>query len=510
MDDFQRLQQRAYGYLLLVNLLAVSTGIGIWIFVNKNGTPGSTAFAMASLGMVLVHIVTAYMSSRYILQPLKTLWQTILHVSPDTVNIPPPNLGKLRFGHELVLSLANRVYQFASQENGSGENEHRKSLLQAINVVKLFPQPLFVFNKDQVVTNASNSALEYLQIDSAQLFGEKLFEHIDLEFSTPVTLEKWAEDCQANKVTDYAYWQRVRLNLKDGKTIKQCDIAAHYNRDNASGTEFIVTIIDRTDAYSQDDDALSFIALAVHELRTPLTMLRGYIEVFEEELDGKLAPELADYLRKLHLSTDQLTAFVTNILNVVKVDENQLSFKLSEADWKTTLQQSTASMVSRAQILGKNLTFKLDDNLPTVAIDPMSIGEVVNNLLDNALKYSGTSTEIIITAKVNREGFVETTIQDFGVGIPANVIPHLFERFYRNHRTRNQFGGTGLGLYLSKAIVTAHGGMISVKSKPDEGSSFTFTLKPYASLADEQKNSDNDGITRHAHGWIKNHSMYRR
>lgn len=510
MDDFQRLQQRAYGYFLLANLFAVGIGIAIWVSASRNGISEAAAFALAVLGMMLMHIITAYVVSNHILQPLKVLWQTILHVSPDTVNIPPPNMEKLRFGHELVLSLANRVYQFASQEDGNGETEHRKSLLQAINIVKLFPQPLFVFNKDQVVTNASTSALEYLQIESSQLFGGKLFESIDLEFSTPTTLEKWIEDCQANKVTDYAYWQRVRINLKDGKTVKQCDIAAHYNRDNASGTEFIVTIIDRTDAYSQDDEALSFIALAVHELRTPLTMLRGYVEVFEEELEGKLDAELADYLRKLHVSTDQLTAFVTNILNVVKVDESQLSFKLSEADWRTTLQQSTTAMASRAQVLGKTITFKLDDDLPTVAIDPMSISEVVNNLLDNALKYSGNSTEIIVTAKLNREGFVETTVQDFGVGIPANVIPHLFERFYRNHRTRNQFGGTGLGLYLSKAIITAHGGMISVKSKPDEGSSFTFTLKPYASLADEQKNSDNDGIIRHAHGWIKNHSMYRR
>src|SRR5690606_1700686 len=130
--------------------------------------------------------------------------QAILHVSPEAVNVPRPNIDKLRFGRELVLSLTNRVYQFASQGEGE-EVDRRKALLQAVNIVNLFPQPLFVFNKDRVVTNASASALEYLGLESTQLFGQKLFEHVDLEFATPHTLERWIEDCQANKVTDYAF-----------------------------------------------------------------------------------------------------------------------------------------------------------------------------------------------------------------------------------------------------------------------------------------------------------------
>ncbi len=510
MDDFQKLEQRAYGYLLLVNILTLIVGILIWMYADYSGLPATTAFGLASIGMAAIVVITSRIASTFILQPLRVLWQAILHVSPETVNIPPPNIEKLRFGHELVLSLANRVYQFASQQGAADMADHRKAVLQAVDIVNLFPQPLFVFDKEQVVTNASTSALTYLDIESNELFGKKLFDSVDLEFSTSQTLEKWIVDCQQNKVTDQAFWQRVRVNMKDGKTVKQCDVAAYYNRDNASGTEFIITLSDHSEVYGQDDQALGFIALAVHELRTPLTMMRGYVEVFEEELDGKISPELTDYLRKLRISTDQLTAFVTNILNVVRVDENQLTFKLSESDWKTVLGQGAASMLARAQVLGKTITFKVDENLPSVAVDPVSITEVINNLLDNALKYSGESKDIIVTATLNKEDFVETTVQDFGVGIPENVVPNLFEKFYRNHRTRNQFGGTGLGLYLSKAIVTAHGGNIWVKSKPGQGSSFTFTVQPYASLADEHKNSDNDGITRHAHGWIKNHSMYRR
>lgn len=509
MDDFQRLEQRAYGYLLLVNILTLTVGILMWIAAETNGFTAVTSFGVSSLGMVVTFALTSRIASVHILQPLHVLWQAILHVSPETVSVPPPNMEKLRFGHELVLSLANRVYQFASQEDGVELANHRKAVLQAVNIVNLFPQPLFVFNKDQVVTNASTSALSYLNIESPQLFGKHLFEVVDLEFPTSQTLEKWIKDCQENKVTDQAYWQRVRVILKDGQTVKQCDVAAYYNRDNASGTEFIVTFSDHTATYNQDDDALSFVALAVHELRTPLTMMRGYVEVFEEELEGKMDPELTGYLHKLRVSTDQLTSFVTNILSVVKVDANQLSFKLVENSWDSVLRQGAAGMISRANVLGKTIKFQVAENLPTVAVDPVSISEVVNNLLDNALKYSGKSEEIIVTAKLNQSGMIETTVRDFGIGIPESVLPNLFEKFYRNHRTRNQIGGTGLGLYLSKAIVTAHGGDIWVRSKPGEGSSFSFTLKPYASVANELRHGD-DGITRQAHGWIKNHSFYRK
>ncbi len=87
-------------------------------------------------------------------------------------------------------------------------------------------------------------------------------------------------------------------------------------------------------------------------------------------------------------------------------------------------------------------------------------------------------------------------------------MPHLFEKFYRSHRSRNQVGGTGLGLYLSKAIVDAHGGRLWVRSREGQGSTFGFTVQPYTNLADKQKNGDD--ITRGAHGWIKNHSLYSR
>jgi signal transduction histidine kinase len=510
VDDFQKLERKAYGYLLLMHLALIIFALAVF-FVGVELDIPIIYVALVDGGLTfLLAYFAARAGARFLMQPLQMLWQAILHVAPDTTSVAAPDIEHLRLGRQLVIGLANRVYQFASQQDSGELASHRQAVLQAVNIVSHFPLPVLVFNKQQVITNASDSTLKYLGVESPQLFGQQLADCMKLEFAGTHTLEQWVADCQASKATDQAYWQRVKVRLRDGLTIKQCDIAAYYNRDNASGTEFIVTLFDHTDLYQHDEDDLSFIALAVHELRTPLTALRGYIEALEEDLEGKLSPEQAGYMRRLSLSGDQLTKFVTNILNVVKLEGGQLNLELTQANWEPTLRAASADVLTRAEIMGKTISFQIQPNLPPVAVDPVTIGEVVNNLLDNALKYSGQSKEILVSASLNRDSQVETTVTDQGVGIPESVLPNLFEKFYRNHRTKASIGGTGLGLYLSKAIITAHGGQIWVKSKVDQGSTFGFTLQPYASLSQEQKNAKRTDITRHGHGWIKNHSLYRK
>lgn len=511
MDHFQKLRGQIGRYLFLILLLGPVMISLFWWLALENWAIEPYLLLIGSLVAVTVlSLILASVAAGFVLQPLKLLWQAILHVSPDHTGTPAPDVDKVRVGRELLTSLTLQVYQFASHQDGKDLAAHRRDMVQAANIVSHLPVPLFVFNKDQLVTNASDATLDYCQLESAQLFGKPLFDSLNLEFLTEQTLEKWIADCQQNKVTDTAFWNHVRVVLPHDKQVRQCDMAAHYNRDNPSGTEFIVILFDRSEEYNEDDLSMSFVALAVHELRTPLTVLRGYIEVFEDELADKLDAEMTDFMHKMRASAQQLTAFVNNILNVSRVDENQLTLQLVEEKWPELLRESSANIELLAQVHGKAIEYQIAPDLPTVAVDRVSISEVVNNLLDNAIKYSGTTNKIVVATSLNKEGMVETTVQDFGVGIPESVIPNLFEKFYRNHRTRAQIGGTGLGLYLSKAIVSAHGGQIWVKSKEGQGATFGFTLQPFAELAEAMKTGNNKDIVRSAHGWIKNHSLYRR
>lgn len=507
-----QLTKQVRNYIALMVTSAIVLNMAIYIVLID--VLGNDQFIMAAgvsfiVAMVL-SLLVSWLCSHYAMQPLLLLQRSILHVTnPD---ILAPDTTQLAAGRQIITELTNQIYQIASatQQSSGDLNEHRKSIIQASSIVSHMPLPLFVFNKDQVVTNASEMGLEYCGLESSGLFGKKLFEVLNLEFPNEFTLEKWIADCEDNKVTDRFQWERVRIIMPgENDATKQCDIAAYYNRDNASGTEFIVTLFDRTKQYSNDERDLSFVALSVHELRTPLSMLRGYIEVFEDELGPSLNPELQDFMRKMDAAAKQLSGFVNNILNVARVEEDQLILSLTEQNWDEILKNVIENIGIRAQVHKKVIACTIEPNLPTVAVDRVSIQEVLNNLLDNAIKYSGeTEKQIIINARLNNDGMIETSIQDFGVGIPSSVIQNLFEKFYRNHRTKSQYGGSGLGLYLSKAIVSAHGGQIGVDSKEGEGSTFSFTLQPYSKLADELK--DSKEITRSAHGWIKNHSLYRR
>jgi signal transduction histidine kinase len=509
MDHFQKLTRQVRRHLFLILVASNILIIGVGALLYALNLPASIILpVIVSLSLATAG-VSAYVSSNFVLQPLKMIWQAIIYVSPEHNGVSPPDPQQAVIGRELVTSLIMQVYQYASQQDDKSLVEHRQNISQAANIVNHLPLPLFVFNKELLVTNASASALDYCQVQSANLFGKPLFDNLDLEFANESTLEKWITECQQTKVTDTATWERVRVRIKDQATVKQCDLAAYYNRDNPSGTEFIVTLFDRTERYTNEDKDLGFVALAVHELRTPLTMLRGYIEVFEDELTGKLDPEMQDFVHKMSVSSQQLAVFINNILNVARIESNQLSLHLKEEKWEEVLQQICDDLQMRATINDKILEIQIPASLPTVAADRVSMYEVVTNLVENAIKYGGESKKIIINTTLRKDGLVETTVQDFGVGIPKSVLPNLFEKFYRNHRTRAQIGGSGLGLFLCKAIVGAHSGNIWASSEEGKGSTFGFTLLPYTQLSEEMKSGSAD-ITRTAHGWIKNHSLYRR
>lgn len=495
---------------LLAIILQLVIGVGCWLVWDT--------YKLSTLVQLIIYIILSlmaswavgYWSARIAVKPLEALGEAILHVAPETTG-PAPDMDKLKLGREYVNSLAYQVYQIASLQDNKIMAEHRKDATQASKILNHLPLPVYVFNKEQVVTFATESGFSYVGTTSSALLGKPLFDIVDLEFQSDFTLESWIKDCAANKATDTAYWRRVRVHVKEPEVaVRQCDVAGYYNRDNPSGIEFIITLFDHTEIYNKDESNMNYIALAVHELRTPLTIMRGYVEALQEDMQGKLDGETAVFMNRLQASAKQLSSFVNNILNVARISENQLTVKMAEEKWPEIVNHAVEDMNMRAKALGKNISLEMPATLPTVGADRTTIYEVLTNLLDNALKYSGKSLNIKVTVGLTQDGLIETVVEDKGVGIPSGVMPTLFEKFHRNHRNRGEISGTGLGLYISKAIVNAHGGDIWVKSKEDEGTRVGFTLKPFTQLAEEEKNGNNEGMVRTAHGWIKNHSLYRR
>ena len=509
LQQFRRtIRQSLIGLLCLEN--AVVIGIEWFASTHTAISPVEASLISLILGSALT-IVIIFIGTSFVLQPLKAIWQAILHLSPDQHGIAAPKLDDLLIGRKLVANLTSQLYQLVdvARLTAAKDTELTKDL-QHNFVAHNLPLPLFVLDKDETINFANDAAAKYIGIKTEDMIGKNVYMVLDMSFPSEDTLDKWLKDVKQNNATGSNSWERVRLNVRDNHPTLLFDLATYYNRDNADKNETMLVLFDHTKQYSQDDQAISFIALSVHELRTPLTMLRGYIEVLEEELSAKVDPEMQDFILKMRTMAEQLMVFVNNILNVARVDNDQLELHLQEGNWQTILTDTVNSLSLRAKVRGITLECTVAPDLPTVGVDRLSIGEVISNIVDNAIKYSGNGKAIKIDAHLNNEGAVETTVQDFGLGIPTSILPNLFTKFYRDHRNRAQIGGTGLGLYLSKAIVTAHGGNLWVRSKEGQGSTFGFTLMPYTKLAEELKKSGDQEIVHGAHGWIKNHSLYRR
>ncbi len=482
-----------------------------WWLLNQllDQSPLLIGTILAIEAIILAYIVAGW-AADYVSQPISYLWQAILHVSPESNNTPAPNLQNSKLGRELITSLCLQVYQLASSSGAQDSLKTNMNDTRAHEIANNLPLPVIVMDNAQAVIFANEAALKYTGLTADNLIGKNFYEKLNLSFPTQDTLDSWLAGASAHNLTSVRSWEHVRLDLPGQAKPLQFDMAAYYNKQNPAGVETIVTIFDHTDSYTQQSDAIGFVTMVVHELRTPLTLLRGYIEVFEEELAGKLGPELSDFMLKMQASAQQLTAFVNNILNVAKVEDDQLVLQLHEENWNDIVTKVVNDYKLQASVKHKTIELQLAPGLPTVAADKVSAYEVLGNLLDNAIKYGGNSQKIVVKTALGDGGGVETNVQDFGVGITANILPHLFEKFYRNHRTQHHVGGTGLGLYLSKTIVSAHGGKIWIRSKDGQGTTVGFVLLPYAQLAGELKNSDNNEITRNAYGWIKNHSLYRK
>jgi two-component system phosphate regulon sensor histidine kinase PhoR/two-component system sensor histidine kinase VicK len=513
MEYFRKYRQQLLGrilvLILLENLFVAAVLITTSAYLGLEGWQVAAITGAAAL-LLAVLLVTAAINE--LMQPMRLVTESIMHVAPETASkVGAPDPTQASFGRELVASLMHDVFELATRAEESHLTTQEPGQDAAGNfVAESLPLPLIITDANDTVVLANDVAGTYLGTPAKEMIGQNVYTLLDMLFPNEDTLDTWLADKKSKSATASNSWERVKLNPSDSRPQRLFDLAAYYNKDNPHKFETMLVLFDHTKAYSQDDQAVSFIALSVHELRTPLTLLRGYIEAFEEEFAGKLTEDMKDFMFKMSATAQQLTAFVNNILNVARIDDDQLVLQLHEEKWGDIIRAAANSLALRARVRGITIEYSVAPDLPTVGVDRVSVLEVINNLVDNAIKYSGESNRIVINTFLNAEGLVETTVQDFGVGVPANVLPNLFTKFYRDHHNRAQIGGTGLGLYLSKAIVHAHGGSIWVKSNQGEGSTFGFTLVPFANLTDEMRSNVNQDITRGAHGWIKNHSLYRR
>lgn len=506
-EYFDHYKRTTITYFVLVQILSglLAGGVALGVWLGLQAAP-LNAFTMSLVALVFLNVLCSLVLFRVASAPLKLLAQAIAHVSKDPVITPPPRVDAKKYERSGLKALVQTVYELASTRSQAPSQaaQHIEPTAIFKELADDLPCGLFALDTKGRVVYANNLAPVKPNSD-----GERVSE---LMFDSHDALDDWLQKADANKVRDTHTWQRVADRLPGAPDRRIFDVVAYYQKNNPAGVAVIIVTIDRTAHYANDQEDMDFIALAAHELRGPITVIRGYLDVIKTDVGSRLNAEQQELFDRLQVSAERLAGYVNNILNVSRYERKQFQIHLQEEDLMEVLKSLVPDLALRARTQHRTLHFTVPQGLPSIAADRSSLGEVVTNLVDNAIKYSRDGGEVLIAATPKDGQWIEITVEDHGIGMPESVVGGLFNKFYRSHKSRQTVGGTGLGLYICKAIVESHGGSIWVRSTEGKGSTFGFTVPIYSTVATKLAAGDNQNkdIVQRPEGWIKNHAMYRR
>jgi GAF domain-containing protein len=218
-----------------------------------------------------------------------------------------------------------------------------------------------------------------------------------------------------------------------------------------------------------------FLANMSHELRTPLNAIIGFSEVLTDRMFGELNEKQDEYLKDIYASGTHLLSLINDILDLSKIEAGRMELELSDFDLPNAIENALTLVRERAGRRSIALHTNIDDRLGQIEADERKVRQVVLNLLSNAIKFTPEGGRIDVSA-VSKDGFVEVSVSDTGIGIAPEDQEKVFEEFRQVGTAAKKVEGTGLGLTLCRKFVELHGGRIWVRSQEGLGSTFTFSL----------------------------------
>lgn len=218
-----------------------------------------------------------------------------------------------------------------------------------------------------------------------------------------------------------------------------------------------------------------FLSMTSHELRTPITPMKAELEMLLEEFFGKLNIKQKQSLELILKNTNALDNLIADIVDISRIESGVLKILPEKNNLNTIIKEAVETMRPKADLKNINIRFN-KDNFYKISVDAQRIRQVIINLLNNAIKFTGTKGKILVTSK-NLKDSIKISVKDTGIGIKESDIKRIFDPFVQaDNRLTRKYEGSGLGLAISKGIIEAHRGKITVKSKQKIGSTFTIFL----------------------------------
>jgi histidine kinase len=270
-------------------------------------------------------------------------------------------------------------------------------------------------------------------------------------------------------VTPIRQMMEASQRIADGRYQERVDVASEDELGQlAHSFNQMAATLEQTEAMRRD-----LIANVAHELRTPLASIKGYMEGM---IDGVLPAEPNTY-QQIYQEADRLQRLVNDLQELSRVEAGAFELKRRPLLVGPLLQQSAARLRPQFEEKDVTLSLSIPTDLPPVQADEDRLNQVLLNLLGNALQYTPSGGTVTVSAKTHNQELL-ITVSDTGLGISAEHLPHLFNRFYRVDKSRSRAGGgSGIGLTIAKHLVEAHGGHIWAASEGEgAGSTFSFSL----------------------------------
>lgn len=247
----------------------------------------------------------------------------------------------------------------------------------------------------------------------------------------------------------------------------------HFDSDHKP-THFAGVAMDITEQKLEEQRKNDFIGMVSHELKTPLTSLKAYVQMLLGKAKKQNDAFVTVSLEKVHIQINKMTSMINSFLNVSRLEAGKMDLNKQHFD----LNKLVNEIIEETKLINHShiLNFIPDGYLPVYA-DRDKIGQVISNLINNAIKYSPNNTEIEVRAEKAEACHARVSVKDQGIGIAPKDAEKLFERFYRIQNSRTQtIAGFGIGLYLCSEIIKRHEGKIWVESAAEKGSTFFFSL----------------------------------